>query len=124
MFDILEVVVGLSSISFLRVNTASTRSYVVCQSQAANWSERIFRMWPSVGVVEDVEPDLGSLIWRHDLDVQCPGRTFSSLDSIVQIFDVVIGLFTGKPKCYVRLKSLDSGIWFPVPFHVDIASIL
>jgi hypothetical protein len=37
---------------------------------------------------------------------------------------VVVRFLAGQSQRGGRVQSLDAGIWFPVPFHISIASIL
>jgi hypothetical protein len=81
-------------------------------------------MRPCEGVVEDVDRRILHIFRLDDLDVQSPSWIIAFLDSVEEVFDVVVRFLAGQSQRGGRVQSLDAGIWFPVPFHISIASIL
>lgn len=81
-------------------------------------------MRPCESVVEDVDWCILHLMRLHDLDVQSPSWIVAFLDSVEEIFDVVIRLLTSQPQSGGRVQSLNPAIWFPVPFYISVATVL
>ena len=81
-------------------------------------------MRPCESVVEDVDGCILHIFRLHDLDVQCPSRIVTFLDGVEEVFDVIVGFLASQSQSGRRVQSLDTGIWFPVPFYVSVAAIL
>ena len=50
-------------------------------------------MRPGEGVVENIDRSIGEILGLDDLHEQRPTRIVAFLDSIEEVFDVVIGFF-------------------------------
>lgn len=81
-------------------------------------------MWPCKGIVENVDRCIGEVLGFNYLNIQSPSRVVSSLNGIVKIFDVIVWFFTSQSQSCSGVQSRDSGIWFPNPFDISVATVL
>ena len=81
-------------------------------------------MWPSKSILENIDRCIGKLLGFNDLYKQSPSRIVSSLNGIVQIFDVIVRLFTSQSESRLGVQSLDTIIWLPMQFDVSEATVL
>ena len=81
-------------------------------------------MRPCESVIEDVDGCILHIFRLHNLDVQSPSWIVAFLDGIVEIFDMVVRLLASQSQGGRGVQSLDTGIWFPVPFYISVAAVL
>jgi hypothetical protein len=58
------------------------------------------------------------------LKVHVVFREVSALNRIIEVLDVVIGVFTSETECLIGFEVLDSGFRLDVPFDVYKGAIL
>ena len=60
----------------------------------------------------------------HDLEVHVVGWEIAAFDCVVEVFDVVVGVFASQTECLVCMEVLDSGCGLDVPFDIDKGTVL
>jgi hypothetical protein len=81
-------------------------------------------VWPGKGIVENIDRCVGKVLGFNDLYKQSPSRIVTSLNGIVQIFDVIVRLFTSQSESRLGVQSLDTIIWLPMQLDVSEATVL
>jgi len=64
------------------------------------------------------------LLGIHDLEVHVVGREIAAFDCVVEVFDVVVGVFAGQTECLICMEVFDSGCGLDVPFDVHKGAVL
>lgn len=107
LFNVLEVVGG-----------------VFVEGYLANLAKGVFLVRPGEGVVENVDARGFCFIAGHDLEVHVIFREVSALNRIVEVLDVVIGIFASETECLICVKILNASFGLDVPFDVYKGAIL
>lgn len=81
-------------------------------------------MRPHLGHIEDIPPVVLSLLRRHDLHVNIPGRIVLPLDGFEKILDEEVGVFTSQADGFFFGQVFDALGGLDVEFDVFEGAIL
>lgn len=81
-------------------------------------------MRPHLGHIEDIPSVVFSLLGRHDLHVNIPGRIVFPLDGFKEILNEKVGIFSGHADRLFFGEVLDALSGFDMEFDVFEGAIL
>jgi hypothetical protein len=80
-------------------------------------------MRPDLRHVEDVPAVLLCLLWLHHLEEHGPGRIVATLNRVVHVSSMVIGILSCDLFCFRLLESLDTLIGLEMNLDINETSL-
>ena len=81
-------------------------------------------MRPGKGIIEYVYGSTWSFSRIDNLDEKCPTWKVSFLNSVKEIFNMIVRILPSQSQCCVGRKRLNAGVRLHMPFDVLEAAIL